>query len=362
MRWPWTRKEPEKRQSQQPYSDAIINAITQQANGTISGDVLATAAVEMCAGSYARAFAVANIKSDNPLVKRVLTPTVMSSIARSCIRDGESLWTIAVKAGALRLVPVGSWDVTGDPDPESWFYRCDTFGPAGSHTEYLPAASVIHAMYSYQDAVPHIGLSPLQWASATGRLGAHLEQKLGDEISGPVGHVIPIPANPTASDIDKDTTTPGPLAMLRKDIATASGKTFLMETTAAGWVGDRQSAPTTDWISRRFGSNPPATLQVLRSDVGEAIIAACGLSVALFDDSDGTSKRESLRQATLSAYAALGKLVAQELSNKLGSEVRLSFRALWGHDQIGRSQSYKNLIASNMDADKAARLSGLEDD
>ena len=47
MRWPWTRKEPEKRQSTQPFTDAIVSAIAAQAGGNLTGDATAVGALEM---------------------------------------------------------------------------------------------------------------------------------------------------------------------------------------------------------------------------------------------------------------------------------------------------------------------------
>ena len=73
---------------------------------------------------------------------------------RQLVRRGECLFAIKTGEGRLRLIPVGSWDVTGDADPATWRYRCDTFGPSGNQTGVLPAESVIHARYGVDPAGP----------------------------------------------------------------------------------------------------------------------------------------------------------------------------------------------------------------
>ena len=55
------------------------------------------------------------------------------------------------------------------------------------------------------------------------------------------------------------------------------------------------------------------------------MLAACGCSPALFDDSDGTSKREALRQWHLGTVKPLARLLEAELSAKLETRVRLNF-------------------------------------
>ena len=132
----------------------------------------------------------------------------------------------------------------------------------------------------------------------------------------------------------------GPLTQLKKDLAKSKGGVTFAETTRSG-NGDLDSRPAKDWVQERYGFSPPDTLAALRSDAGMAIIAACGLSVALWDGSDGTSKREALRQAVTTAYLPLGRLISTELSAKLGLNISLSFTDLWGHDAVGRSQALK---------------------
>ena len=187
----------------------------------------------MAASSYARAFAGAAVSPDIP----ALTPAVRANIGRALIRRGEAVYLIEVRRGAVKLIPVGSWDVRGGWEPESWFYRADLFGPSGNITRFVSGSAVVHVKYSYDPARPWLGLSPLQWASATGTLAANLEKRLGQEAGGPVGHVLPVPQDPENGDGDgeDDSAEEKALDTLRKDLAVLNGKTALVETTAAGW-------------------------------------------------------------------------------------------------------------------------------
>ena len=280
MRWFWTRKEPEKRQSQQPFTDAIVASLAAQAGGTAVGSSDSVGALEMAAGAYSRAFAGATVKTDNPMIRKALSPAILGSIGRSLIRRGECIFLLSVRGGMVHLQPVGSWDVRGPAERELWMYRLDTFGPSGNLTHFVPSASVLHCMYSYDPAQPWLGLSPLQWGSLTGVLAAALESKLGQEASGPVGHALPMPTSPTSADVDPDATAPSETAAsktaaLTADILSAKGSTMLVETTSAGHGEGRAAAPQHDWRPVRFGASPPDVLAVLNSAVGLSPFYLC---------------------------------------------------------------------------------------
>ena len=159
MSWKFWRREPERRQSSQPFTDAIVSAIAAQAGGNLTGDPNAVGALEMAAGAYARAFSGATVQGSD-MVKRALTPAVLGSIARSMIRRGESVYLIEIEGGEIRLQPVGSWDIRGGPDPSSWMVRADAFGPSGNLTRFVQYSQVVSCKYSYDPARPWFGLSP----------------------------------------------------------------------------------------------------------------------------------------------------------------------------------------------------------
>ena len=224
--WPFQRAE--KRSAQgggsqggAGFTDAIVGALLAQAAGGATADASSTAALEAAVSSYARAFAVAEVTPATPAT-RALSPAVLALMARDLIRRGEFCHVIGVDRDGARLTPAGSWDVRGRTDPATWRYRVLLSGPSGSVTRNLPAAAVIHGRYSVDPARPWAGVSPLAWASLTGRLHASLEDAIADEAGGTRGHLLPVPQGPDGDELDPDTGEPvDPLADLRADVGEA---------------------------------------------------------------------------------------------------------------------------------------------
>ncbi len=350
MRFPWDRRET---RESQPFTDAVVEAIIAQAEGSKPGDPRAIAALETAAGLYARAFAGAKITPES-IATSALTPSVMALMGRDLIRRGESLFEITIDRGEVRLAPAGSWDVRGGPSPSDWWYRLDLFGPSGNVTRFVPGAGVVHVKYSVDPARPWLGISPLGWAHATGTLAANLEARLGQEAGAAVGHLMPIPQD--GGDGGED----DPVASLKKDIAGARGKTLLVETTSAGWGEGKAAAPQADWKSRRFGADPPVSLPPLRDGAALAVLDACGVPRALAESADGTAAREAWRRFVMGAVEPVMALVIEELAAKLDTpDLAVDFGSLWAHDLAGRAASFKALVEGGMEAGKAASLSGV---
>ena len=97
MIWPFKR---EKRQAQGggAYTSALVAQIVAQASSG-SPDPGATAALEFAAGTWARAFASAEIKPAFPQI----TPAMLACIGRELVRSGEVLFSIAVRSGQISL-------------------------------------------------------------------------------------------------------------------------------------------------------------------------------------------------------------------------------------------------------------------
>ena len=277
----------------------------------------------------------------------------MALIARNLIRRGEDVHQIMVERGAVWLQPIGSWDVRGGPRERDWWYRCDRFGPSGNLTELVPAAAVLHCRYAVDSARPWYGISPLGWARSTGTLAANLETRLGEEAGGPVGHVLPVPADGGDGGDDD------PLAMLKADLAAAKGRTILAETTAAAWGEGRQAAPMADYKPQRFGAHPPDSLPSLRTEAGLSVLSACGVPVSLVTDADGTSQREAWRRFVMRSVEPMLSMLALEVEAKLETRVTFDLSRLWAHDLAGRASSFKSMVTAGMAIERAAALSGL---
>ena len=253
--WPFRKAPLEKRQDGTSYTDVVIRALVASATGEEQGTAHGTAAAEAAASQYARAFSMARISPMSPAT-RAVTPALLANVVREMVTRGEAMYLIRVTGGEVELAPVGSWDIRGGDRKRDWMVRTDTYGPTSSSTTTLVKySSVLHFMWSYDVALPWVGVGPLSRASITGSLHGGLEQTLGYEVRGPVGHVLPLPAGPDTEDEDED-----PLGDLRKDIRNLKGATALVETAAAGFGEGRQAAPTSDWRPSRIGAAPPASL------------------------------------------------------------------------------------------------------
>ena len=88
------------------------------------------------------------------------------------------------------------------------------------------------------------------------------------------------------------------------------------------------------------------------------VLAASGCSPALFDDSDGTSKREALRQWHLGTVQPLARQLETELSEKLETAVRLHFD-LYNVDLAGRAAAFQRLVAGGVSVTDALITAGL---
>ena len=98
----------------------------------------------------------------------------------------------------------------------------------------------------------------------------------------------------------------------------------------------------------------------VRADAFNAVLAACGTPPALFDDSDGTSQRESFRRYLTTVVQPLARLLERELADKLDApEVGLSFEGLYAHDLQGRATAFQKLIAGGLPVQEALVTSGL---
>ena len=245
------------------------------------------------------------------------------------------------------------WEVT-PPTPDS---APPGFGVAPHRTEhgrssttrYLPFNGVVFVKWGSTPGQPYIGTGPLSWAHTTVRLQSETERSLADEASGPLAQLIAIPQD--GGDGSEDDT----LAELKADIRTARGKALLVETAAAGWGEGRGAAPQRDWQASRLGPMPPESMATIRKDSFGSVVAACGASPALFDDSDGTSKREALRQWHMGTVRPLARLLETELADKLETHVRLTFDA-YSLDLAGRAQAF---VGGGMDVNEALVKTGL---
>ncbi|MCY4360807.1 MAG: hypothetical protein OXE42_01280 [Gammaproteobacteria bacterium] len=332
------------------YTDARIAATLRDVEGT---ELTAhkTAAAEACSGLYAACLAGAHVTPSIP----ALNPAFLSLLARELIRNGEALFIIQLAGDRIELIPAASWDVRGGVVPATWFYRVDAWGPTSTSptSQIVSGAQVLHFRYSVAPSRPWRGISPLTWASDSGSLAGGLETRLSGEALGPSGYLLPVPADGGSGD-ESD-----PMADLKNDLARASGRTQLIETTAAGFDQGPSAAPRADWKSQRYGINIPDSVGNLRDAAAVSVLNACQVPAALFDTADGTSQRESWRRFAMGPLAGLAAIIEAEIKDKLMTPVKLDFSGLWAHDVAGRAQAFNRLVAGGMSIEKAATVSGV---
>ena len=348
MRWPW-QKRVEKRSAAGGYTSLVSALIEAQSTGQrqLAGT---SAAVEAVAGLLSRSFASATVEGGDAAA--VVTPAVLAQIGRDIVRQGESLHVLRYQHGRLVALPSATWYWVGSADPMGWFCTPTVYGPTDSVTYHLPASSVIFATWGASPSRPYHGIGPTTWASDAARLTTNAERSLADEAGGPLAQLLPVPQD-GGDDSDDD-----PLKALRQDIREAKGKALLIETVAAGWGEGKAAAPQSDWKQHRLGPNPPAELVELADAAFGRVLASCGCSPALFDDSDGTSKREALRQWHLGTVRPLASMLEHELSAKLATPIRLRFD-LYNVDLAGRAQAFQKLVAGGVPVTEALATTGL---
>ena len=351
MRWPWQPK-PEARQSASGYTDALIQLAASQASATIA-DASSTAAIEAAAGALSRAFASAEVVGE-AWTQESITPATLARMGRDLVRTGETLHAIRMgQMGRVHLVPCSTWYFEGGVDPNDWTATATAYGPSGSVTWRLPMAAVIFCAWGSSTARPYHGMAPTSWASTTARLQSEVERSLADEAGGPLAHLLAIPQDGGDDDDESD-----PLAKLKADIGKARGKALLVETTAAAWGDGQAAAPHRDWRPSRLGPAAPEAQVTLADQAFARMLAACGCSPALFDDSDGTSKREALRQWHLGTVLPLARQLEHELTAKLETSIKLRFDS-YPLDLAGRAQAFQKLVAGGVAVNEALATSGL---
>ena len=335
------------------YTDAVVRAVEASVTGKVKADALQTAAAEICAGLWSRAFASATVEPAT-LATRAVTPDTLAMIGRSLIEVGECCFELRIDAGVLRACPAGSFAITGGMDPAGWMYELTIPGPSKTTVKRARSEAVMHFRYGVSPREPWRGVSPLRRASETSSLLGNMERRLREETGGVVGHVIPTPsANPDDDYSD-----------LKGDLKALAGNFALVPSmTDGGWSDPgRGNSPKSDWGVQRIGANPPQSIDMLRSNAALHVLAACGVPLTLLERSDGTAMREAWRQFLHGSVAPVARTVEAELSDKLNIRVSLNFDALFASDLSGRARAFQSMVGGGMEVGKAAALAGLMED
>lgn len=208
---------------------------------------------------------------------------------------------------------------------------------------------MVHFRYSVDTRRPWAGLSPLQWASLTGRVHGNVERYLAEEAKTRHGHFVAGLSRGTTRRQRSEATNQ---LNERLDNPDTRSTLFMPE----GYDASRGSG-----MPVRLGPQPLVENASLRSDTAIAIIAACGLSPALFQqNSDGTAQPEAWRRALHGSFAPLGRLMSKELATKLDAPgLIISFEKLFASDISGRARAWQSLVQSGKTPEETDRVAGL---
>ena len=344
MNWRFWERET---RAEQPYTDALVELLLQQAAGgdgpiTDGGTAVQTA----CRGLWARAFAVADVQPAGSPAARALDAATLAFIGGELFDRGEAVFLIEVEGGQVMLEAAASWTLHSGN-----VYELELPEPNQIRTRYVFGDAVVHLRISPAVRTPWAGRGPVSDQSGkSARLLAAVEQRLGQEAQGTIGNVLPAPV------VDDST------KKLQEDIKKLGGRTVMVPSMAGNWdQGPAAAAPRSDWTPRRLGADPPAALVTLRRDVGCDVAAAAGVPPPLISlDADATARRESYRAFLHSTIQPLAALITPELQRKLDEpDLAISFDRLFAGDLSGRARAFQSLVGGGLDVEKAAMLSGL---
>ena len=327
MKWPWRT---ETRAAPTDFTDAVLLQLLNSATAADVGEVDQVAVVEAAVGLISRCVSTADVTPRSSLVEFVTTSWLLHA-TRALLVNGEALATLQ---GDL----ASSWEIDGPLGAPT--YRAEFRQWDGSvSARNLTAAGTLH--FRYDSALKRSGL--------TAKALTNLEMRLGQELSARVGHLLPVPTD-GQSDAVSD---------LRKDLASLSGGTSLVESTSSAWgSGDRP--PAGDWTQKRIGADPPETLAELRDKLGIDLVAALGVPpILLSDESSGQGARRAWHRFGLTTIEPIASVITEELSRKLSISVHFDYRRLGFVDRGGEANAASTLIAAGVDPDEAKSIAGL---
>ena len=330
------------------YTERIISHALAVATGTFSPDAAQCAAVEFASGLVGRALAVAQVEPEN--AANLLTPARLMDVGRKLILSGNFVASLEIERGQIQLRTARQWSVIrGSVDESSWVYELELAAPCGALTKRVQSAGVVHIRINTDAREPWLGTSPLLSAGISAELLARLESKTADELRAPVGSLLPVPEG----------MTPENRTHLQTDLASLKGDIALVETQANAHGLGRQSAPQIEYQVKRLGAMIPESHIALRDSVGRDVCSALGIPSGLYSGTDGGGLRESYRQLLTATLEPLAAIITAEFRSKAGYPVTLDFKRLAAADIAARARAYGTLIASGVDKEDAADVSGL---
>ena len=292
------------------YTDTVVEALLQAAS-TAQADAAALAAVEACASLIADPFLTATVNGF-PIPKRTLY-----DMGRDVLRRGESLHlpTFDLLTGRLTFDRAESWKVGGRGQ---WVYEASLAVPTGEPiVRQALAGGVIHCMMASQPNAPWKGQAPWQMASLSASALAEISRGVRDEGKTITGRIWTSPDGATQGQAD---------AMASSVKSVKGGNSVVAETTAQGFGQGSHAAPKADWKPNSTGQDhTPGNVDMLVA-VQASVAAAYGVHPAAFNPAaTAPALREIKRLAFLDRTLALAEIIVEELSDKLGRPISITW-------------------------------------
>ena len=315
----------EKRSSGSGFTAEIMAArAAYVAGGSGIGELTAT--VQSCVSLWEGAFAMADVEGTD-LIDRGR----MALIARGLALRGDVVFYI----GDGKAVAASDWDIStrfGEPRA----YRLGLPDAGGGTTLTALAAEVLHFRIGVHPTAPWAGTSPLRRASLTAGLLQTIETALGEVYDfAPVGSQVM--AFPETPDTDMEA--------LGRGFRGQRGRMLLRESVTVMAAGG--PAPAADWSPKDLTPDlSRAMMDQALSAARNAICGVYGVLPALFNDqTQGPLVRESQRHLAGWTLQPIAELVAEEATNKLGTEVKIdTIRPLQAHDASGRARALQTIV------------------
>ena len=143
-------------------------------------------------------------------------------------------------------------------------------------------------------------------------------------------------------------------------IALVKGKGAItpLDTTAQGFGQGALAAPRSDYDQKRFGPTVPETSIAMRDSTALQVLHAYGISEKIWSG-DGNAMLQSRRELFLDVIEPLGTRVAQELSEKLDSNITIDFNPSQSRDHRTLSRALQSYTQAGMSLPEAMAWMGI---
>ncbi|WP_114010566.1 phage portal protein [Cohaesibacter intestini] len=343
--WPFNRKPKEETRSSASGFTAEIMAARESYISGSRGIAELTGTAQSCVSMWEHGLTIADVEGTN-----LLDPASLALIGRSLALRGEAVFLIDGDG----LIPCSDWDLrTKNGKPTA--YRLSISEAGGGRTETALAGEVLHFRIGCDVASPYHGQSPLRRAQLTAGMLNSVESALAEvfDCSSLGSKVLPFPEQP---ETDMET--------LGRGFRGKRGRILLRESVTVTSAGG--PTPSSDWNPSDLSPDLQKSMSIETLNAARnSISSVFGVLPGMFSTATtGPMIREAQRHLAQWTLAPIGKTIAQETSEKMGTEITLDvMRPLQAFDAGGRARALTTIIQalgqakeSGIDPNEALKL------